>query len=218
LFAIGIVLMTSTPQLSPPQRPHFVAAGELQLAVMEGRLADARDLARAIETEPAANDSPYLAELRVAAQAIERSTDLEAAGAQLGRLARACGSCHEAAGATLRFTFVPAPEARATPAAQMRRHAWAATRLWEGVAGPADASWNAGTAVLASTPFDVAATVHEKPNVEVFERAETLREQARVAGSVARDDRAALYGEMMVGCAGCHAIARPHPSSRTRED
>ena len=65
---------------------------------------------------------------------------------------------------------------------------------------------------MAETELDLRTTVHEKPNADVFELGERLRDQgARAAGSRDRVERAVMYGEMMTACAGCHRIVRPEP-------
>ncbi|HEY5923816.1 MAG TPA: hypothetical protein VIV11_19175 [Kofleriaceae bacterium] len=225
-FAIGLALTAceSAPQAtaeSPAQpqpahsREQLEAAASLQLAIMQGRLADARDLAGqlAVHEMPARSGwQPYVAELRDSAHLIARADDVAAAGAELGRLGRACGSCHAASGARPVLAAGVAPTDDTTLAAQMLRHQWAAVQLWQGVSGPADQAWQDGARVMVATRADVHKRVHEKPNAEVFMLAERLHEQARHAAALTDvDARAGLYGEVMATCASCHTIMRPHP-------
>jgi hypothetical protein len=200
---------------------HLAAAGRLQAAVADGRLADARDTARwfaSHEMSMPPGGAANVEAMRVAARRIADATDVPTAGAHLGQFGRACASCHEANGASPAFPSGPAPAAGAGPDAQMRRHAWAAARLWEGLIGPADAQWRDGARVMAETPFDAARFVHEKPNVDVVEMAERLHEQATAAMALTDlDARATAYGELMETCASCHAIVRPNPIARRQE-
>ncbi|HEX5061916.1 MAG TPA: hypothetical protein VFV99_21255 [Kofleriaceae bacterium] len=192
---------------------HLEEAAALQAAIARGWLVDARERARwfaSHDMEAPPSWQPYLDDMRYAAMRIARARDVATAGAQIGLLGRACGACHEANAATPAFQYDPPPTDDATLEAQMRRHQWAAARMWEGVVGPADAAWQDGARVMATTRLDVARTAHEKPNADVFELAERLRDQATQALTMtARDARARFYGEMMETCASCHSIVRP---------
>ena len=223
--AIGVLLWMSgcesAPQAPQPLTPpppgddHFAAAGALHQAIVRGRLSDARDAAHALANAHVTEHTgwrPYVDDLRSAARRIEHTGDLAVAGAELGGLGRTCSTCHQVFDARPAFSIGSAPADDGTLASQGRRHEWAAARLWEGVTGPADASWAAGARVMAETELDLRTTVHEKPNADVFELGERLRDQgARAAGSRDRVERAVMYGEMMTACAGCHRIVRPEP-------
>ena len=212
-FAIGLALtacesasQTTVESPAPPRAAHshadVEAAANLQLAIVQGRLSDAHDIADRLAS---------IAELRPSAQRIAHAGDVAAAGAELGRLGHACGSCHAAARARPVLASGAAPTDDTTLPAQMARHQWAAVQLWQGVSGPADQAWSEGARVMAATPCDVTKRVHEKPNAEVFELAERLRDQAQHAAALTdADARAGLYGEMMATCASCHSILRPH--------
>lgn len=201
-------------------RSHFEAAGEMQRAIVQGRLAEARELAgwlgQHYQDEREGWQS-YAEELQIAARGVEVAQDVPTAGHQLGRLGRACSSCHEARGASVAFAVTTAPVDVAGPVAQMRRHQWAAARLWEGVIGPSDESWNAGARVMSTTRLDILVNPQGKPNAEVVELAERLRVRAASAiGFQNHDIRAALYGEIMVTCASCHAVLRSGPVVEAR--
>jgi cytochrome c556 len=192
---------------------HLEAATALQTAVAHGRLVDARAHASWFGTHAMGDEwGEGVSELRDAAAQIEHARDVPAAAAQVGRLGRACGACHEANHAAPAFGRVVAPTDVETIEAQMARHQWAAARLWEGLVGPADKLWIEGAQVMATARLDVAKLAHEKPNVEVIELAERLHDQATHASELtAQDARAAAYGAMLTTCAGCHVIVRPRP-------
>jgi hypothetical protein len=189
------------------RRTHVEPAAELQVAIAQGRLADARDVAGSLATLTGEGSEP----LRQAAHGIAAADDLATMSTHLGNLAQACASCHRNAGVAPAFHAPPLPADDGTLAAQMRRHQWGAARLWEGVTGPSGAQWVAGARVMADTPLAVRQTVHEVPNVSAFELAELLHEQAGAASTVAPDERSAAYADMMQTCARCHAITRPRP-------
>jgi cytochrome c556 len=203
-------------------RAHFAAVAELQAAIAQGRLIDARETARwfaSHEMDAPPSWSPYVDEMRYAAMRIERAKDVAAAGAQIGRLGRACSSCHQAQDAHPAFAYEPPPTDVNTLEAQMARHQWAAARLWEGVVGPADQLWDEGARVMAMTRFDVAKSAHEKPNPDVIELAERLRDQSTQAITIKdHNARAAFFGDMMETCASCHSIVRPAPVVSARQE
>lgn len=187
-------------------RAHHAAAAELELAIVHGRLTDARDLGGWI----AANAEPRTDALIAAARRIEVARDVPAAAAMIGDLAYACAACHEQRGVRPTFRFPPAPDAWPDIAVQMHRHQWAAARLWEGVTGPDDVAWSAGASVLTTTAIDLGATTHAKPNEDVVELAEIMQVLAtRALDTHEPAPRARLYANMLETCASCHAIVRP---------
>jgi cytochrome c556 len=211
-FGLALSACESAPQ-SAPERPEAAppphsadqlnAAADLQRAVVEGRLSDVHDRAAVIAEMPAVKES---------ADRIAREGELASIGVEVGRVAQACGTCHAMVGVHGDPGAGPPPDAGTTLAEQMHRHAWGATRMWQGVSGPGDRAWEEGAEIIAETPLDLASAVHEKPNVEAFELAEQLRGQAERAGSMHDlESRAKLYGEMMETCASCHRIMRPAP-------
>jgi mono/diheme cytochrome c family protein len=203
------------PAATPPShsQEQLAAASALHVAVTEGRLADLRDLARVVGGVP---------ELLDPAHRIAGAADLAAAGAALGPLAGACVDCHAAAGTSIARGSAraeAAPTAQHTLVAQMARDQWAVARLWEGATGPRDDAWSEGAVVLAITPRDIQTVMHGKPNVEAFELAERMREQAGRAVTLKEPGaRAALYGDLVATCASCHRIMRPEPVVRARSE
>jgi cytochrome c553 len=187
-------------------RRHYLAAGDLQRAIAHGRLTDARDIA----TWLADNASPRTHELLSAASAIAQATDVSAAAAPFASLAGACSWCHVTSGAKVTFPYEPEPADEPALDVQMRRHQWAAARLWEGVVGPSDEAWRDGIRVMVSTSIDVRRTTNAKPNADVVEYTNQIRTLAMRADNVPDPAaRANLYGDMLTTCASCHAIVRP---------
>lgn len=197
---------------------HLEAAADLQAAIADGRLTDARDRAAWFASHPMdakAALRPYIDQMRDAAVRIERAGDVAAAGLQLGRLGGTCAACHVAARARPAFAYEPPPLQDDTLESQMALHEWAGARLWQGLIGPADELWLEGARAMAAARFDVAKSAHAKPNARVIELGELLHEQAREAARTTdREARAQLYGRMMDTCASCHAIVRPAPVAR----
>ena len=194
---------------------HFAAVSALQRAVTGGQLDEARRHARWLvaHDEPpvgAPDDGrPFADDLRASARAVVDAPDLPTAAALTARLGQACGRCHDARAAAISFAWEPEPAAAPSLAAQMQRHQWAAARLWEGLVGPSDEMWAEGSRVMAAMQLDAALIVPGVPRGDLAALADQVRSLARRATALTRhDERAALYGELLSTCAGCHALAR----------
>lgn len=197
---------------------HFDSAHDLQRAITDGRLSDMRDVARNLATmNPELGQAGDPNRVQLVALAVSHAASVTEGAAQMGRLGRACSSCHEAEATRVELRFPaapPAPPDGPTLTAQMDRHRWAAERLWDGVIVPADQPWFDGASVMATTALDLTTTINGKPNEEVFELASGLRRLALDARDVHDPDaRSALYSAMLVTCASCHAIVRSRPIS-----
>lgn len=195
---------------------HFSAVSDLQRAIARGHLDEAKRLATWLaEHDEHLLDGwqPYVDELRTAAREVAAATDLPTAGSVAARLGRACSRCHEARTAIVSFVWEPAPEADATLPTQMKRHQWAAARLWDGLVGPSDVLWREGAEVLATTQLDaVKAAGGDAGRGDIAALGRRIRELATQATKLTdHDKRAALYGQLLSTCAGCHALVRPKP-------
>src|SRR5438046_1372265 len=106
-------LITQTARIQIHMTEYLQGARDLQRAIAQGHLVNARALAawfvsHPIEEQPGWH--PYLAELRDASRQIAMAPDVATAGRQLGRLGAACESCHRAVGAIPTFTYAPPPQ------------------------------------------------------------------------------------------------------------
>jgi hypothetical protein len=195
-------------------REHFAAISELQRAIARGHLDEAKQLAAWLGSHDETlldGWKPYVDELKTAAAAMRDARDLPSAAALAGKLARSCSKCHEARSATVAFAWAPAPEDQPVLVAQMKRHQWAASRMWEGLVGPSEDLWDQGTRALATTQLDLVAAGGSGRG-DVTALAQKVRELAnRGSKIIDHDERAAWYGELLSTCAGCHALVRPTP-------
>lgn len=195
---------------------HLQSARDMQQAIAQGRLPQAHELAEWFANHPL--DEP----MRRAALRIANAPDIATAGAELGTFGKACASCHVATNAKPTFTYGPPPRERETEdsiAAQMERHQWAATRLWEGLIGPSEHEWLEGATVLAVDKIDVTKLTSGTSNSNAAALGERLQQQARDAQTLrGTTGRAEFYGRMMSTCAACHQIVRPYPVGLERRD
>lgn len=202
--------------LKEHMRAHFAAVSDLQRALARGHLdkakADARWIIEHDEPGQLAEWAVFVAEMKRAANELVAAPDVPTAAALVSRLGRACSRCHEQTAAVVTFAWEEPPEAAADLASQMRRHQWSASRLWEGLVGPADDIWKQGARTLATSQLDMTAAAGPTPRGDVAALAARVRELATKAASFEeQDDRAALYGELLSTCAGCHVLVRPAP-------
>jgi hypothetical protein len=200
--------------LKEHMREHFAAVSELQRAIARGHLDQAKQLADWLVTHDEHlldGWKPFVDELKDAARAVAAAPDLPTAGSVASRLGRACSRCHEERTAIVTFAWEPSPTEDATLNSQMKRHQWAAARLWDGLVGPSDDLWTEGAKVLSTAKLDVlAATGGVEGRGDVTALTKKVHELAIKATTMTdHDQRAALYGELLSTCAGCHALVRP---------
>ena len=178
----------------------------IERLLIRGKLDEAKQFAEAIATapdEPA--HGPWATQtllVRDRAAALARASSVEDALRKDTSLASACGSCHRELDVTLFKDHPAAPPDRPMLDARMARHRWAADRLWEGVVGNADEAWRAGLDVLAAAPLDLGEA-----------RAPFARNLQQLASTARRTkpaapDRSTAYAELLITCAGCHALPR----------
>jgi hypothetical protein len=188
---------------------HFGKVRELEQAVIRGDLESAKAAAQWIaehqETTglPAGTES-YVTTTRNAARAVAASASPGAAGVAAAFAVAACGECHAAAKVTPKMPEVTAPTAVPGTAAHMRAHQYAVDLLYRGMIGPSDTLWKQGAEALKGSPLtDKDLTKASKEIVASEARVHDLAGRAAQAADAGA--RIAIYGELIGGCASCHA-------------
>ena len=218
---------TSAPETPAPtgQRPptevEMVAAMEAHYrpailahdALLQGNLPVFRAQMTKVSVTPLPPSSPSAwtplhAQMQSAAATGIEVMGLDDAADAMASLVISCGVCHMALGDGPIYP-APAPDDADTEVrAAMREHQWASERLWEGITGPWDNAWERGSAELAEgrTFESIRSTAPWSADLQTREAA--LRDLgAQAMGTTVLDERAALYGQILVTCAGCHAAA-----------
>jgi cytochrome c553 len=189
-------------------RLHIDDLLSVERRLVNGKLEEAKSLAFLIgrpEKDPGltlwADQTRTLTD---AAKALSRAKSIDEALRLEVRVAVACASCHEQA---VQRPIFPDPgraprRDHATSTVRMVSHQWAVDRLWEGLVANSDTHWRAGLAVLSATPLPYA------PTTDAALLGEALQHRANEAlrsptGNI--DERARIYGEMLVTCAACHS-------------
>jgi len=218
--AIAVPIADAVPVTGPAIEPlrdhmkeHFAAVRVIQRAIVTARLEVARERARWIADHDEHSDldgwKPHVDGMRAAARELAAATDLETAARFTAKLGRRCAACHEARTAVVAFPWEPEPENVPGLTAQMKRHEWAAERLWEGIVGPSDQLWRSGAETLFAARLDVDVAAKRGDATEVkaaAARLHALADEARRTNDT--PERAKLYGDLLSTCAGCHALAR----------
>ena len=221
----ALATLAFLPSSSPAQVPtnqrmwsHFLAAAEVQAAVIRGDLEATKEAATwlAEYDEPGLPDGAeaFLRELQRAAARVVEATTIEAAGAATGRIAAACGSCHREYYPEMEPTGLvePTPGGKGDLAAHMARHAWAADRLWDGLVLPSNAAWEGGADAFAGVPLATDDLAFDNPE-GVRALANRTHELGRRAGLETEPSlRARTYGELLSACAACHQMTGQEPA------
>jgi cytochrome c553 len=205
---------TRTVEVRDRMHERFSATRRLELAIAFGQLdaahAEAASLSRRGEPEMLPEWQPYVEQIRASAREIEQTTDLVAAARTSALLGRRCAQCHEASGARLVFAKEDGPPRGAKLPSTMMGHQWAATRLWEGLVGPAPDRWLEGARAMTAAPLAIVAEGDDlPPDLAVSDDVSRIRLLAtRAQAARTSDDRATLYGDLLSACVRCHAKIR----------
>jgi hypothetical protein len=200
----------ATPTVAAHMEDHFTQANVVRDAVIAGDLDRLRAPARWLaaheltDTLPE-NWKPHVAAMQRAAGLAVAAETIGAAAAAAGSMASACGECHAELGGP-KFTGTSPEGQESSVVADMKRHLWAADRMWEGLIGPSDTAWQAGVAALADAPLAPEAMADDKtPPKKVFDLAAQAHEIGAKGGTETdRGKRGELYGRYLGTCAACH--------------
>ena len=128
---------------------HFMQVGVIQSAVVSGDVGATRRPARWLASHPAeqfpAAAEPALEQMRAEARIMLAQDELTDIARSLARMGTACGNCHRITDGGPHLRIEEAPPLTSAPEGHMNRHVWAVDRLWEGIIGPSDAAWAAGS-------------------------------------------------------------------------
>ena len=135
--------------------------------------------------------------------------DLKSAAKSVGGMARICGDCHLVNEIELEFGFDTMPAEWADTISHMQRHQWAVDRMWEGLIGPSDVSWNRGAEMLVDVPLHPLDVMDEETSDADSAALDKIALRIHSLGSRGTDARtpdarSEMYGEVLGLCADCH--------------
>ncbi|MEO8701651.1 MAG: hypothetical protein ABI867_16515 [Kofleriaceae bacterium] len=189
----------------------FEATRRMQIAIGLGDLERAHAEAKIIDALVEPDFLPawqsYVDQIRAAARDVAATQDTVAAAKAAGKLGAACARCHQALSAKLVFPTDPPPPADPRLASQMFTHQWAATRMWEGLVAPDEPRWLQGARTLAGSRIAIAEGGPNTPHLgDDVSRMRLLATRAQQPAD--KQDRGALYGDLLGACAHCHFVIR----------
>jgi hypothetical protein len=195
---------------------HFGAAVRLQEALMRGELAQVRDEAGYLVAHPEYPElERWRAQLDAAASAaaqVKDAPDLVAAAGLSANLGLQCRRCHAASGAIVAFGWEPVPASDGTMPTRMKRHGWAAARMWEGLIGSSDELWTLGAHVMVGTELRALASSRQVADHDVRDLIARVQVLASEAINVASPEQeTVVYGNLMATCVRCHQLVRAAP-------
>lgn len=205
---------TTDAGLREHMQKHFESIRTIERAIVVGDIETAQKQSQWLAEHAAATKVAEYAEeneaVRAAAAALAKEEKLEDMAHGAAKLASLCGHCHLVTTSITSFEWSEPPAAEGSAKDRMQRHLWAMDRLWEGLVGPSEISWQEGSKVLQTNPFPVdALPIDKESQPEAEERLATLAALAKEAGA-ATDlaDRSKVYGELLGTCSGCHSKLR----------
>ncbi len=197
---------------------HYEEVADLQMAVIDGDLEQARKQGRWIMEHEAmpglpAGSEPYEREMRTQAERVAVADDLRQAADATGAMGRTCADCHITYDVEARLEHAGAHDlVQEADSNDVARHVSVADHLWDGLIGASEALWSAGARGLEAVPWEQLGSSAGPPPAVVGDvrlLADSLRGLGRRAASEADLDlRAKTYGEVLSHCASCHNLVR----------
>jgi hypothetical protein len=185
---------------------HYAHALAMQRAVIAGELDEFERAATFIAEHDVALGSPetWKPHLRTMQRAAAESVgveSLEAAAVALASLGSSCANCHRELGSP-QLTLGKPPGESADVARHMRRHQWAADRMWDGLIVPSRSHWIEGAEAMAMARLTSDQIAPATPDVDAIAR--RVHYQANKARLLEERDWASAYADLLVTCSSCH--------------
>lgn len=188
-------------------KSHFNQTALIREAVISGKIATAVRPADALTTMEGVETLPKqwrasVEQLQVASKRIREGVNIQEVAAATADIGRACAACHAAVSGP-KIDVGDPPAGSDKLADRMKRHMWATERLWEGIYGPSDEAWKAGSAALALDPFPKQKIA--KGGVHAFSSASRFSSLTKTAANnKTGEQRAKFYSSLLTTCAPCH--------------
>lgn len=193
---------------------HLTRITTIKSFIIEGNLDGVREPASWLAEHKTVSGLPahfesYVEMMRGYAREVVAAPDLKSAAMSVSSMARTCGNCHLVNHVDLEVGYDPVPADGASTISHMKRHQWAADRLWEGLIGPSDTAWGRGADILVDVPLSPAEVTDETTAGVDPAALRKIAHRVHALGGQGismrtPDARSALYGELLGLCADCH--------------
>lgn len=209
----------SDKELRQHMQKHFVKADELKNAVIAGDVAQTKITAMWFaEHNPhaglPAKYAVHASKLISVASKLSKATGPSDSAHRAADLATVCAQCHLERGKPIQFGSDPEPVAGEDLAkSHMGRHAWAVTRMWDGLIGGSPKVYAAGAQALADLPL-LAMSLRKNKQLSAaadhfIGNLSTEAERALKADTL--ESRAAVLGDVLSSCGNCHQMLNKGP-------
>lgn len=208
----------SPPELRFHMRAAVTDAVQARDALLAGELSRAQRAAERLARMDCERILPqdwkhWVTRVQQSASELSTAPNLDEAAAELGRLAVACGDCHDRHREADPSKSAPMPW-RDPPEdfdARMHRHQLGVAQLWDGLVLPSEDAWRSGTVTITRAPLTSprasgAEPVDDGTRVRI-EAVRALAKQARSAATYQERER--VFGAIVARCADCHVYERP---------
>ena len=220
LIVIGPRSLTAQ-SVASHMHEHLDRIATIKDAIVAGQLDEVQEPATWLaEHEPVAglapHFEPYVELMKVYARQVVSTDQLNAAAESVSNMAKNCGNCHLVNEVNLEFAFdQQSPGNGSDVVEHMRRHQWAADRMWEGLIGPSDIAWSSGTDMLLDAPLTASDVTTSTSNVAEISR---IAHRIHALGGIGTqtltpDARSELFGEVLGLCASCHVLLNRGPAN-----
>lgn len=148
--------------------------------------------------------APHVIAMQGAARRGSGAMHLAAGADALSAAAVACGACHHANHVRPEWPDEAVPNGDPGTRENMRRHLWAADRMWEGLLQSSGEHWARGARVMIESPLTELTPDQEIPAeiADFATRVHALDVHALDAKNP--EQRGALYGDYIAQCGACH--------------
>ena len=198
----------SSPETVAQMHAWLQLAEQARVELTRGDLAAAKAAGASMAAAPPVDTlpsgwRPFAADLLAEAASLAEANSASSAGAQVGQMGVACGTCHTEAGVLERVALAALPAEMDNDDARMDNHKWASDWMWFGLVTADDSFYRLGATVFGDTSLPAPPPQLEQQ--EADSRLVALRAVAEAAtAATSAPDRAQHYGEILATCATCH--------------
>lgn len=211
LSPLGCTWGVSGEKETPPMHRSFSRSIDIQTGLVQGDLDRIRSAGTWILDQGSPMGAPSgtadeVETMEAEARTLSTAQNLTVAAGAAGRLAASCGGCHVATNGGPNFVVGSEAPGGSSQEDHMIRHLWAVDRMWEGLVGPSEEAWVAGTEALAATSPSILEAIRAEIPPDALEGFLAGVEDAAVGAQEAKGsaERASAYALVVESCTQCH--------------
>lgn len=191
---------------------HLTALNNIEYAVIRGDLDDTREMSKELLAQLSMEGLPteaqvHLGELKGAARTAGEASTIPDAAKATGAMTVACGTCHSGLNKSVTLTAPVKPPTVPAVRSQMIQHYYAVEMLSLGLEAPSKELWARGADTLRNAQV-IKVSMKDEALAKDLNEAEAAFRSLGTKAKNAEDPaaRAAVYGEILSSCGGCHSL------------